>query len=29
VSGESPESILMEDNYREMLRLRKRIAAQL
>ena len=29
VSGEHPESILIEENYREMTRLRKRIAAQL
>ena len=29
VSGENPESILMEENYREMVRLKKRIAAQL
>jgi chromosome partitioning protein len=29
VSGENPESILMEENYREMTRLKKRIAAQL
>jgi len=29
VSGENPESILMEENYREMARLRKHIAAQL
>lgn len=29
VSGESPESILVEENYREMLRLKKRIAAQI
>ena len=29
VSGENPESILVEENYREMMRLRKRIAAQL
>jgi len=29
VSGDSPESILMDENYREMLRLKKMIAAQL
>lgn len=29
VSGDSPQSILMEENYREMLRLKTRIAAQL
>ena len=29
VAGENPESILMEENYREMMRLRKRIAQQL
>jgi len=29
VAGEHPESILVEENYREMMRLRKRIAAQL
>ena len=29
VAGEHPESILMEENYREMMRLRKRIAQQL
>jgi chromosome partitioning protein len=29
VNGENPESILIEENYREMVRLKKRIAAQL
>jgi hypothetical protein len=29
VSGDSPESILLEENYREMVKLKKRIAAQL